>query len=145
MHDMTFDDGRFDAVYASPLACLALQWFTRVHHFTDVPITFASGAVVVDKAAFERIPAQHRDSVQRICRTRFRELVLATRKQNDEALVEIAKNGVGRVAVSAEELRSFQSVGKSVWQEQKGKLYTAELLDLVQRRDCAAGSSSSSR
>jgi len=137
--------GLIDAVYASPLACLALQWFTRVHHFTDVPITFASGAVVVDKAAFERIPAQHRDSVQRICRTRFRELVLATRKQNDEALVEIAKNGVGRVAVSAEELRAFQSVGKSVWQEQKGKLYTAELLDAVQRRDCAAGSSSSAR
>ncbi len=136
--------GLIDAVYASPLACLALQWFTRVDHFTDVPITFASGAVVVDNDAFARIPAAHRDSVQRICRTRFRQLVLDTRRQNDESLAEIAKSGVERVAVSAEDLQRFQSVGKTVWQELKDKLYTAELLDAVQRRDCAASSSNRS-
>ncbi len=134
-----------DAVYASPYACVALQWFTRVGSFTDVPITFASGAVVVSSEAFNRIPAAQREPVLRICRTRFRQLVEKSRTQNDEGLVEIEKSGVKRVAVTAAELQRFREVGKAVWEEQKGKLYPPALLDAVQRRDCAGSGSSSSR
>lgn len=127
-----------DAVYSSPLACLALQWFTRVATFTDVPITFASGAVVVSNEAWARIPEAHRATVLGICRKRFRSLVERSRTQNAEALVEIEKSGVKRVTVAAAEVQRFRDLGQAVWQEQKGKLYPPELLDAVQRRDCAA-------
>ena len=73
------------------------------------------------------------------------QLVEKSRTQNDEGLVEIEKSGVKRVAVSAAELQRFREVGKAVWEEQKGKLYPPELLDTVQRRDCAGSGSSSSR
>lgn len=120
-----------DAVYSSPLAALALQWFTRVSYYTDVPITFASGAVVVSKQAFEKIPAAHRDTVLKICRTRFRELVEKTRLQNAESLVEIGNSGVERVAVSQAEVQRFRTIGKRVWEDQVGKLYSRDLLDQV--------------
>lgn len=120
-----------DAVYSSPYACLGLQWFTRVQYFTDLPITFASGAVVVSNKAFARIPEKHRETVLRICRQRFRELVVKTRVQNDESLQEIAANGVERVAVPDDEVQRFRAIGRRVWQDQAGSLYPKELLDQV--------------
>ncbi|MFQ5601098.1 MAG: TRAP transporter substrate-binding protein DctP [Candidatus Krumholzibacteriia bacterium] len=120
-----------DAVYSSPLACLALQWFTRVSYFTDVPLTFGSGAVVVSNESFERIPEEHRETVLRICRERFRKLVERTRAQNEEALLEIEKQGVRRVSVPPQELERFRAVGVRVWKEQAGELYPQELLDEV--------------
>jgi TRAP-type C4-dicarboxylate transport system substrate-binding protein len=120
-----------DAAYSSPLACVALQWFTRVSYVTDLPISFASGAVVVSRLAFDRIPAAQRTIVLDICRKRFRELVEKTRKQNDEALKEIATQGVQRIAVPASEVQRFREVGERVWADQTGKLYSKAQLDAV--------------
>jgi TRAP-type C4-dicarboxylate transport system substrate-binding protein len=120
-----------DAVYSSPYACIALQWFSRVSHYTDVPITFASGAVVLSNKAFGKIPDEHRDTVLKICRSRFRELVERTRRQNAESLVEIGKSGVQRVAVSDDEVDRFREIGQKVWEDQIGKLYPRQLLDQV--------------
>jgi len=120
-----------DCVYTSPLACIALQWFTRVSHYTDVPVTFATGAVVVSNAAFEKVPVEHRETVLRICREKFRALTLRTRQEDTEALREIAKSGVKPVAVAAPELARFEALGKGVSREQVGKLYPQELLDAV--------------
>ena len=134
-----------DAVYSSPLACLALQWFTRIGHCTDLPITFASGAVVVSNDAWRRIPEAHRTTVLAICRQHFRVLVERSRTQNAEALEEIEKSGVKRVTVAPAEVQRFRAIGQAVWQEQQGKLYPAELLEAVRRRDCAPGAAGTSR
>jgi TRAP-type C4-dicarboxylate transport system substrate-binding protein len=123
--------GLVNAVYTTPLGCLALQWFTRVSTFTDVPVTFATGAVVVSNAAFEAIPAVHRDTVRRIARAKFRDLVLRTRQEDAEALQQIETSGVRRIAVSAAERDRFEAVGRGVWKELVGKLYPQSLLDAV--------------
>jgi len=123
--------GLIDAVYSSPLACLALQWFTRVSDYTDLPLTFASGAVVLSREGFERIPVAHRPVVLEICRRRFRELVEKTRTQNDQALHEIANQGVKRVPVAAAEAQRFKAIGQRVWADQAGRLYSQRLLDSV--------------
>lgn len=120
-----------DAVYSPPLAALALQWFTRVSYYTDLPITYSSSAVVLSHKAFNRIPVQHRDTVLQICRKRFRELVEKTREQNAESLIEIGKSGVQPVAVSAEQVQRFRAIGQRVWEDQVDKLYSRDLLDLV--------------
>jgi TRAP-type C4-dicarboxylate transport system substrate-binding protein len=121
-----------DAVYCSPLACLALQWFTRVQYYTDVPLTFASGAVVVTNKAFQKIAPEHQEIVHTICRKRFRELVEKTRQQNRESLQEIEKSGVERVSVSPQELQRLHQVGLEVQAEQAGSLYPQDLLDRIE-------------
>jgi TRAP-type C4-dicarboxylate transport system substrate-binding protein len=120
-----------DGVYASPLGCVALQWFTRVRYFTDLPVTFASSALVVSNDAFDKIPAEQRQKVRDICSRRFHDLVLRTRKENEDALLEIEKSGVKPVKVEAADSARFVEIGRKVWKEQVGKLYPQELLDLV--------------
>jgi TRAP-type C4-dicarboxylate transport system substrate-binding protein len=95
-------------------------------------VTFATGAVVVSNEAFEKVPAEHRDTLLRICREKFRELTLRTRQEDAEALREIEKSGVKKVAVAADELARFETLGKGVSRDQVGKLYSQELLDAVQ-------------
>ena len=121
-----------DAVYSSPLACVATQWFTRVSYYTDLPVTFASGAVVVSNSSFDAIPAAQRDKVLAVCHAKFKELQLKARQQDADALVEIQKSGVQRVAVAPEEVKSFTAIGRSVWPMQVGKLYPQDLLDAMQ-------------
>lgn len=120
-----------DGVYSSPLGCLSLQWFSRVAYYTDMPLTFATGAVVVSNAAWESVPAQHRATVQRICAEKLAALSGRARQEDAEALVQIEKNGVRKVPVSAAERARFEAIGRSVWQEETGKLYAQDLLDAV--------------
>jgi len=120
-----------DGVYASPLACIALQWFTRVSHYTDTPVTYATGGVVVANAAFETIPAAHRDTVLRICHEKLRELTIRSRKEDAESLQLIEKSGVKRVTVAPAELARFETFGQSVSKDMAGKLYPQALLNAV--------------
>jgi len=120
-----------DGVYTSPLGCLSLQWFSRVENYTDMPLTFATGAVVVSNAAWESVPPQHRATVQRICAEKFAALIRRARQEDAEALVQIEKNGVHKVAVSAAERARFEAIGRTVWKEETGKLYPQDLLDAV--------------
>ena len=45
-----------NGVYASPLAAASLQWFTRVKYMFNLPLTDASGAVVISKKKFDALP-----------------------------------------------------------------------------------------
>jgi TRAP-type C4-dicarboxylate transport system substrate-binding protein len=130
-----------DGVYSSPLGCLALQWFTRVSHYTDLPVTFATGAVVVANDAYESIPVQHRATLQRICDEKFADLTRRARQEDADALVQIEKNGVQKVPVTPAERSRFEAIGRSVWKEEVGKLYPQELLDAAV---AAAGSTPAS-
>lgn len=130
-----------DCVYSSPLACLGLQWFTRVSNYTNVPVTFATGAVIVSNESFDAIPEQHRSTVRRICHEKFRELTLRTRKEDAEALTEIEKSGVHRVEMQEAEVAHFRTVGAEVARQEVGVLYPQELLDAVRAAAASAAGS----
>ena len=72
-----------------------------------------------------------------------------TRKQNDEALKEIATQGVQRIAVPAAEVQRFRDVGERVWAEETGKLYSKAQLDAVlgaaKANPCQGSSTGASR
>lgn len=132
-----------DCVYSSALGCLGTQWFSRVGYFTDVPVTYATGAVVISNAAFDKIPAAHRDVFMKLCRTRMRELVVVSRQKDAESLLEIEKSGVKRVSMPAAEVERFVALGRTVWKEQVGKLYPQDLLDAVTKVAASTGAGAS--
>ena len=123
--------GLVSAVYVSPLACIALQWFTRVGYTTDIPITHAMGAVVVANAAWEEIPAEHRDTVRRLCDEHFARLRAATGVENAESERVIAESGVVTVTPAPAEVERLWGIGTKVAAALTGKLYSAELLGRV--------------
>lgn len=129
-HVMTsLQTGMVDGVYASPYACIALQWFTRVSHMLEAPMAHGTGGVVVSKKAFDRIPAAHQATVRRIARAHLDQLVAATREENRAALATLAAEGVAPVSPDPAAMVGFRTKAHEVWDELAGDLYPRQLLD----------------
>jgi TRAP-type C4-dicarboxylate transport system substrate-binding protein len=123
--------GVVDAVYASPLACVALQWFTRVKYMSDIPVTHGISAVVVSNKALAGVSAADLAVVKEVSRRHLGELTAKTRVQNKEAVEEIKKEGVQVVGVDDATRREFIDRGRAAWSDGVGTLYSQELLDRV--------------
>lgn len=123
--------GVVDAVYSSPLACVALQWFTRVKYMSDMPVTHGVSALVATRKSLAGVSEADLAVVNEVVRTHLAELTAKTRVQNEEAIGEIRKEGVQVVAVDAAARRDFTERGRAAWSEGVGVLYPKELLDRV--------------
>jgi len=123
--------GLITAVYASPLACIGTQWFTRVSYTTDLPITFSLGAVIVTNASFDRVSPQNQAVVRECCAVYFDKLRQATEEDNRKSMEVIAENGVKSVTPTPAAAEGFRSIGEQVREELVGKLYDQEMLNQV--------------
>jgi TRAP-type C4-dicarboxylate transport system substrate-binding protein len=123
--------GIIDTIYSSPLACVALQWFTRVDYMTDVPLTHGIGAVLVSKKALRKVAPADVAILREVAAPHLRELTLKTREQNTEAIGEMKKEGVEIVQVDDATRSDFYTRGRGAWKDGVGELYSQELLDRV--------------
>jgi len=123
--------GVVDAVYASPLACVALQWVTRVKFMSDVPVTHGISAVVVTDKSLAGVSDADRAVLKELTRKHLADLTAKTRTQNIEAMAEIKKEGVQVVPVGAAARKEFTERGRAAWSDGVGTLYSKELLDRV--------------
>jgi TRAP-type transport system periplasmic protein len=123
--------GLVTTVYITPLANIALQWFTRLSYVTDIPLTFSLGAVVVQNSAFDKIPPAEQAVVKDCCRIYFDKLRDATVADNAKSVEVIGKSGVKSVAPGPGEIESFNKIGEQVRHELVGKLYDQATLDQV--------------
>lgn len=123
--------GMISTVYITPLACIALQWFTRVGYVTDLPVTNSLGAVIVTNEAWDRVPPQHQPVIRELCADYFGRLMKATEADNAKSVEVIAENGVRPVACPASEVESFRRIGEEVRVALVGKLYDRPTLDQV--------------
>ncbi len=123
--------GVVDGVYASPLACVALQWCTRVKYMADVPVTHGISAVIATEKSLAAVSAADRTILLDVMRRELAALTTKTRTQNDEAIAEIKKEGVQVVPVDAAARQEFITRGRAAWGDGVPALYPKELLDRV--------------
>jgi TRAP-type C4-dicarboxylate transport system substrate-binding protein len=139
--------GVVDGVYASPLACVALQWFTRVKYMTDAPITHGISALVATEKSLAGVSTADRAILLEVTRRELAALTQKTRTQNDEAVAEIKKEGVQVVPIDAATRQEFATRGRAAWDDGVPALYSHELLERVKtlladyRKNRTAGSS----
>jgi TRAP-type C4-dicarboxylate transport system substrate-binding protein len=123
--------GVVEGVYASPLACVALQWFTRVKYMMDLPAVHGISAVVATEKSLAGLSAADLAALREVTRQHLADLTIKTRQQNVEAVAEIKKEGVQVVAVDAAARRDFVDPGRAAWGQGVPALYPQELLDRV--------------
>jgi len=121
--------GLIDTVYASPLGAIALQWFTKVQYMTRLPVSNATGAVLVSKSIFNRLSPEQQSVLKAEGRRHFERLVRLSREENREAIQQIQKEGVKLLPMpSPKDLQDFLEVGRSTWNRLSGKLFPPDLL-----------------
>jgi TRAP-type transport system periplasmic protein len=107
---MALQTGMIDTIYSSPLAAISMQWFTKVSYLTDVPLAYSAGAVVVQKSAFEKIPAAQKGTVEEIFKRNLEPLKASIRGENQKAIQVLTAKGIKLVTPSPADLKEFQAI-----------------------------------
>jgi len=121
--------GLIDAVYCSPLAALALQWYTKTEYISDIPFTNAIGAVLIDKGTFDKISPDNQRILLDLSRKQLRELLVQSRKDNAESYQVMLQQGLKAAPSTQAQRDQMRTVGERVQQRLTGSLYSQELLD----------------
>jgi len=107
---MALQTGMIDTVYASPMAAISMQWFTKVSYLTDVPLAYSAGAVVFRKSALEKVPADRREMMKETFQRHLDPLKEKIRAENKKAIEVLAGKGIKRVTPSPKDVKEFQAI-----------------------------------
>ncbi len=107
---MALQTGMVDTVYSSPLAAIAVQWFTKVSYMTDVPLAYSAGAVVIKKSDFEKIAPAQRPVVEAAFKRQLTPLKEQLRKENEKAIQVLKGKGIKLVTPSANDVKELQAL-----------------------------------
>lgn len=122
-----------DGVYASPLAVIVLQWFSRVKYMLNVPLADASGAVVLSKKKFDELPPDLQEILLRNGKKYMQKLTEQSRLDNAKSIETLKKNGITIVSPPSDKaLASYQEIGKQARRALVGKIFPEELLNRVE-------------
>lgn len=123
--------GRINATYASPLAAVALQWYTKVKYSTSMPMAYGIGATLIRKPVYDKLSAEDKKTAEKIFKIQAQKLRKAVRTDNERAFKAITRAGVKVIETPAAMVSEFDKKAQEVWQEMAGKIFSKEDLDLV--------------
>ena len=129
--DSSLTSGRISACYGSPVAAVALQWYTKVKYMTSMPMSFAIGATVVSNEAMKKLDPADLKAVEDISKAASKKLRKVIRKANDEAKATMVKKGVTIVNTPPAMVDEFTKNAAEVQKSLIGKVYEQSDLDLV--------------
>jgi TRAP-type C4-dicarboxylate transport system substrate-binding protein len=123
-----------DGVYVSPLACVALQWFTKLKYMFAIPLTNASGSILISKKMFDSLPIEFQEVLVKNGKKYMNKLTQLSRQDNEKAIEILKSRGVQITNTNdPNELARYQEIGKKSRRFLIGKLYTEEFLNSVER------------
>jgi len=129
--DAALTSGKIDACYGSPVAAVALQWYSKVKFMTSMPMSFAIGATVVSLDAYKKLSAEDAKLVEDIGRANAKKLRKTIRKANEDAKGTMSRKGVTVVQTPVAMVDDFTKQANEIWNELTGKIYSKEELKMV--------------
>jgi TRAP-type transport system periplasmic protein len=129
--DGNLTSGKIDACYGSPLAAVALQWYSKVKYMTSMPSSFAIGATVVSLDSLKKLSAEDTKAVEDISRANAKKLRKVIRKANEDAKGTMSRKGVTVVQTPIAMVDEITKKSTELWNELAGKIYSKEELKMV--------------
>jgi TRAP-type C4-dicarboxylate transport system substrate-binding protein len=120
--------GQIDSCYGSPLAAVALQWYTKLKFASDTPLSYAIGGFVVRKDVFDKLSAEDQKVFLTGSRDSSKRIIAGIRKDNERAKKAMQKSGVQFIVPPPETMKVFEEASKNVWKDLVGTLYDEKLL-----------------
>jgi TRAP-type C4-dicarboxylate transport system substrate-binding protein len=129
--DTSLTSGKIDACYGSPVAAVALQWYSKVKFMTSMPMSFAIGATVVSVDALKKVSADDVKLIEDIGKANAKKLRKVIRKANEDAKGTMTRKGITVVNTPVAMVDDFTKQSQDAWKELVGKIYTQDELNMV--------------
>lgn len=123
--------GMVEVVYAPPSGAISLQWFTKTKFMTEVPLMYLIGGIVVKKNVFKKLTPENQDRFLALSAKYMDQLKKIIRRENQDAIEVMKKQGVKLIYPTEEQIREFKKVATNAMENQTGKSFSAKVRDEV--------------
>ncbi len=124
--------GSLETVFGPPTAAVAVQWHTKVRYYNAMRLTYAIGGMFLSQAAWNQIPAPHRETVKAAFDRHCRLLSPKVRQSDIEALDFMRTQGVAPNAESPAARTAFEQIAAKALPQVIGSGFSAEAWNLLQ-------------
>jgi TRAP-type C4-dicarboxylate transport system substrate-binding protein len=125
--------GRINATYASPLAAVALQLYTKAKYATSMPMAYGIAGTLLRKESWDKLSAEDKKATEKTFKIQAQKLKKAVRSDNERAAKAISRAGVKTIDTPPAMSAEFEKHAQAVWQEMVGKVYSKEDLAEVMK------------
>ncbi|MBP2673217.1 MAG: putative dicarboxylate transporter-DctP subunit [Deltaproteobacteria bacterium] len=125
--------GMVNGYNATPLVSLAFQWFGLAPHMADLRWAPLTGATVIEKRTWEKIPADMRGKLLEASRAAGIKLRVEIRRLNQEAVGVMVKNGLKVHKVPPDVQARWRKMVEDIHPRVRGEIMPAEAFDAVKR------------
>jgi TRAP-type C4-dicarboxylate transport system substrate-binding protein len=122
-----------DAVISTALATVALQWHTKLNHVTRSTHGVLTGAMVLDKAKWDSIPAEVKAALEEQIRKNTEGDARSVRQNDEKAFQKLLARGYVATDYSAQGAKEYEAMAKTVRERMAGRVYSKELLERVMK------------
>lgn len=129
--DAALTSGKIDGCYGSPVAAVALQWYSKIKFMTSMPMSFAMGATVISNAAYKKLAAEDLKVLEDVSRANAKKLRKTIRKSNEDAKGTMSRKGVTVVPTPVAMVDEFTKASTEIWEQLAGKVYSKDELKMV--------------
>ena len=129
--DSALTSGKINACYGSPVAFVALQWYSKGKYMTSMPMSFAIGATVVSVKSINKLSNEDQKALEAIGKASAKKLRKVIRKANEDARITMTRKGITVVNTPVAMVDEFTKNAQEVWKDLTGKIYSKEELDMV--------------
>lgn len=117
-----------DTVYATPATILPLGWHTKMNYIIDLPITNASGAIVMSKRKFKQLSQDNQKIILESAKKYFSDLNRIAREDNKKALSVLKKK---LKVVKIKNIKEFEEKAVQTQNELAEKVYGKDILNQI--------------
>lgn len=129
--DASLTSGKINACFTSPVAAVALQWYSKVKYMTTAPLTFAISATVLSTDAVKKMSAEDQKTVEDIAKANAKKLRKVIRKANEDAKSTMMRKGITVVQTPTATVEELSTTAQAIWKELAGSVYSKDELDMV--------------
>ncbi|MCA9521719.1 MAG: TRAP transporter substrate-binding protein DctP [Myxococcales bacterium] len=123
-------DGPLQALVATPLMVVGLQWYTQVKSLAVLPLSAGVGAAVISKASWDKLTAEQQKVVADVYQRWNLKLRAKVLSDNRKSLALLKENGI---SVTTPAKSAFQSLCNDTTRALSGSLFPASLLARVKQ------------
>jgi len=133
--------GLINVVPAPPIFALATQIDTRAPHMLELRWAPLVGACVIKKEAWEKIPAEARETMLKTAAEAGKEIRASSRKESDESVAAMKKRGLIVHELTPDQEATWRAAFEELYPDIRGRIVPADIFDEVQRllKDYRAG------
>ena len=123
--------GMINTVAEPPLYAFASRTFDKANHMLDLGWSILTGATVVRKETWEKIPPELREKLLAIAKDSGRKMSVEVRKMNEDSIGQMKAQGL--IIDQPTDVAGWRAAGERSWSVVRNKVVPKDLFDEVKR------------